>query len=243
MEMYDWRLLDEDEFVRRVSAKLEERAETRSVSDRDIGRFVMRVYSLEWYLQCSGQGNQWDRAYQEVMQYLYRLARQRYGGRRWIEDMVQEAGLLVARDIQQCHTPAAFMRFIQLKLLNAATDLLRGEKRSQAFVDEWPGEPNESGFENLAPASLDRPETTVICQELYRAFLSRLEVLIQESGRARTQLEAALLKQFGYSAREICDQLSVTLSAVYSLVSRGLKRLRQDEELKIISREIQQSCT
>ena len=72
-----------------------------------------------------------------------------------------------------------------------------------------------------------------------QALLTRLEEIVRQTPRARSQFQAVFLKFLhGYSDEEIAEALDTRVSNVHVLRSRGLKRLRQDAVLQRLAADL-----
>lgn len=232
---HDWQLLGEEDFTAQVLA----RAQTSPASsEEEITRLAVNLYCQAWHTACGSPGVRRDRAYTELVRYLYDRARHKYGDAELAQEIAHDAVILVAEQLDNCQNPGAFMAFAMLKLWNAATDYFRRRDRRLARTAPLPDEADQEHIPLVDPSAL-HPEAAVIDATLSEALLLQLEEVFRQSPRAHNQLQAVLLKfLFGYSDEEISVALGTDVPNVHVLRSRGLKRLRGDPELRRLARDI-----
>ncbi|MFQ5340105.1 MAG: RNA polymerase sigma factor [Anaerolineae bacterium] len=234
-EKHDWRLLGEADFVAQVLARAQASCAS---SEEEIARLAINLYCEAWYTACGSADARRDRAYTELVRYLYDRARHKYGDGDLAQEVAHDAVILVAEQLDNCQNPGAFMAFAMLKLWNAATDHFRRRDRRLARIAPLPDEADQEHTPLADPSAL-QPEAAVVDETLSEALLLQLEEVFRQSPRARNQLQAVLLKfLFGYSDEEIAVALGTDVPNVHVLRSRGLKRLRGDPELRRLARDI-----
>lgn len=143
LQKYQWRLLDEKVLVTRVWARAQE---ANAGCDKDLIKLTKAVYSEAWYAACKGQTGQREQAFQELSVELYKIACQQYLGQfdpPAIEEITQTALILVWEQLDNCHTPAAFIRFCMYKLRNAATSQIREKIKTRKYIEPLPDEDRE----------------------------------------------------------------------------------------------------
>jgi hypothetical protein len=140
LQKYQWRLLDEEVLV----AKVWEQAQVANVGrDEDLVKLAKAIYSAAWYAACKDQKGQREQAFQELSIELYKIARQQYLGHfdlADVEEITQTALVLVWEQLDNCHTPAAFIKFCMYKLRNAATSHIRQEIKTLKHTEPLPDE-------------------------------------------------------------------------------------------------------
>ena len=203
---FNWRLLSEEEFVDRVVETL---AEKPAMTPRQV---CQNVYSRVLYNACQDVRLQ-EQAYSELHYYLYRIACRRCCPD-LTKDATQQALLLIFEQTDTCRKPGAFLRFAQLKLLQAIKVVERHHRHGkETLIDEFPWIPSTE------PMSMGN--------EVEDLWDSIREVWKKHS-RAHDQLRAVLWKFLdGLSDEEIAARLGKTPAQVQVLRSRGMRKLRE----------------
>jgi RNA polymerase sigma factor (sigma-70 family) len=217
IEENGWTLLSEQELAARV-LHAHPGLETQEVSP-EMRRLAQNQYTIALYQACRQEQDATlrERAYRELHALLYRVA-----VRRWselAEDAAQRALVLVYEQIDRCRDPGAFVAFALYKLRHA----LKQEQRARGkerIVDDGLLAQAHADVVPLA-TQVDRRER---CQTLLEA--------IERLGNARER--AAIAGKFlgGQSDAEIGACLDITAAHVRVLRHRGLRRLRNDENLR-----------
>lgn len=235
LDRHDWRLLDQPEFSAQVRTRAQE---TGASDDEAVTTLAINLYCQVWHAACGDAGQRRERAYIELAHYLYDRACHKYGDAEMAREITQDAIVLVAEQLENCQNPGAFMAFALLKLWNAATTYFRRRDRQRAHTAPLPDEHAAARFRGRAVPSPQSPETTAVDRAMRQALLARLEEIVHQAPRARNQLRAVFFKFLhGYSDEEIAEALDTSVSNVYVLRSRGLKRLRQDAVLRRLARD------
>lgn len=243
MSRYDWRLLDQADFVR----ILLERAKAEGIrAESDITRIAKNEYATVLHGACSPKkGNSEHRhrhqqAYEELGRYLYDIA---YNRRPECpadaQDATQKALLDIYQSLKdnQCRKPGAFLAFSIGKLRGALTWV----DRSQRVGGEKPFSLDDdvamAGEARLREEPSISPEEETERRLLAESVWAELQRKFQKHPRAAQQLEAVILKHaFGCDNQEIATTLGVTSpEAVSSLLSRGKKKLANNQEFQELS--------
>lgn len=237
IERHGWSLIDEADFSARVRARA--RAEDTPADEDALKPVAVNLYCEELYDACCSEGRRREQAYSELAHYLYDRAQNKYRDPEMADVITHDAIILISEQLDNCRKPGAFLAFAMLKLWNAATSYFRRRDRRRERTKSLPTEhPEERSSAYAAPAS-ETPESTVIDTAMSETLLERLEEIFRQAPRARRQLRAVFLKfLYGHSDDEIADALDTTVSNVYVLRSRGLKRLRSDPTLRQLAAEM-----
>lgn len=237
IERHDWSLIAEADFSAQVLARAQAAGPP---ADADaLTPLAINLYCEELYDACCSDGRRREQAYAELARYLYDRATYKYGDPELAHSITHDAIILVSEQLDNCRKPGAFLAFAMLKLWNAATTHFRRRDRRRERTESLPAEnPEERSPAYAAPAS-ETPEATVLDAALSDTLVTRLGEIVREAPRARRQFRAVFLKfLYGYSDDEIADALDTSVSNVYVLRSRGLKRLRADPPLRQLAKEI-----
>jgi DNA-directed RNA polymerase specialized sigma24 family protein len=238
----DWRLLTEEEYVRRVYAEaVTRRAETES----ELTKIALTVYSLTMYVACQpaqahdGPGR-YERGHHELHTYLNKCAHRKWPD--WppedIEDAVQTAHAKVFQALQngKIHTPAAFLKFAGDHVRGATTAVRRsGQKGGQPIMSLNQLESTLTSDLYEVDTSFASPEEAADRRQLDEAIVMEVRRKFVIHPKAAQQLRAALLRlAFGRSNEEIARRLGVSLKQVSSLIWRGKQKLSQNRELRAL---------
>ncbi|MBL7182908.1 MAG: sigma-70 family RNA polymerase sigma factor [Anaerolineae bacterium] len=203
---FNWRLLSEEELVARAVETLAEKPQMTPT------QACQNVYSRVLYDACQDAHRQ-EQAYCELHYYLYRIACGRCPSD-LVEDATQQALLLIFAQIDTCRKPGAFLRFAQLKLLQAIKTVQRRH-----------GWGRETLVDDLLWISSEGPMPT---DDRVEDLWDCIRHIWEKHPRARNQLRAVLWKYFdGLSDEEIAAWLKKRPADVHVLRSRGLKKLRR----------------
>jgi RNA polymerase sigma factor (sigma-70 family) len=239
IEDNDWRLLSEDAFVQAV---LERIPPEGSNEPDQLRKWCINTYCRQaLHPACLGAlGEQKrKRGFEELGTYLHRLAHWKWP--HIAEDAVQEALVRVYDRVDQCRNPGAFLAFAIQQLRDAAKKLSKIETRELSLdelleqdfygdisADEAVGVVEEEGVEEAALYA------DVKCQ-----VAARIKQVRRQNPRAHRQLDAVCLRYFReLSNAEIATVLKTTPENVSVLISRGLEKLRRDEGLYDLAKEI-----
>jgi RNA polymerase sigma-70 factor (ECF subfamily) len=215
IEENGWALLSERELAQRV---LRAHPHPAPAAELEMRRLVQHQYTIALYEACRQVQNAARRecAYRELHRLLYRVA-----ARRWpelAEDSAQRALVLVYEQIDRCRDPGAFTAFALYKLRHAIHQERRARGQEIA-VDE--GLLAQLYADTVTPAAqVDRRE----CCQVLLAAIQRLP-----DKRERAAIAYRFLG--GLSDAEIGKALGITAVHVRVLRHRGLRRLRDDEQL------------
>lgn len=239
MARYDWRLLEEDDFVRVVL----ERAQAEGLcTEPAIARVAKNEYALVLYDACHPRRNpghlpRHQRGYEELGRYLYDIAYHRRPGRiQDAEDATQRALLDIHQALQddKCRKPGAFLAFCIGRLRGALTWVDRSHKvggEPPASLDDPAAAAGEPDLVEGSAASPDEEAERrllgeALCTELWRKF--------QRHPKAVQQLEAVIMKYVDdCSNQEIGVTLGIaSVGAVSTLISRGKKKLENNREFR-----------
>ena len=216
---YGWGLLKAEELAELivssadweiVPAKLEERA--------------IRCYAAVLFEAC--HQDEEDRrqalAYMEVHRFLFRAAYNRWPGlpQDTIEEVAQQALVLVYEQIDRCSSPETFLSFAFWKLRQAGKNVLRGKSARDVL-----------GEDVLA----NMPDNTELTDVQYQAQQQeRINALLDAINRLPDdRLRRVILLKFqGRSDIEIGEQLSITANYVRVLRNHAKQLLKQDKTLR-----------
>jgi RNA polymerase sigma factor (sigma-70 family) len=213
---YGWGLLRVEELAELIADSRDAEALSAQSEER-----ALRCYAGVLFQSChqGGDHTRQTQAYVEVHRFLYRAAYKRWSDlpQETIEDVVQQALLLVYEQIDRCSNPESFLSFAFWKLRQAA----KGAFRRQDTRDD-PGEDEFSGVPDRTELIDDQLQA-----ERIRALLDAINRLPDERSR-----RIYLLKLDGSSDSEIGEQLGITANYVRVLRNHAKKRLQQDVILR-----------
>ena len=222
---HDWQLWTRVEFAQQI----EERVKADEVDEEALTKLAVNLYCGVWHEACGSSGARRMRAYNELARYLYDRALHKYHDLEMAQEITHEAILLISQQLDQVRNPGAFLAFALLKLWNAATTYFRQRDRHARRSEPLPDPSDVEQPGEVADLQTPQPEAAVVQGELERFVRARIDALIADAPRARSQFQAVLLKFLhGYSDAEIAETLETDVASVHVLRSRGLNRLRTD---------------
>ncbi|MBV9788721.1 MAG: sigma-70 family RNA polymerase sigma factor [Chloroflexi bacterium] len=230
---YGWRLLDPETFAQRTLGLVAD----DTVADAQ--RAAIHTYCHALYAACSGAegAERQNLAYTELFRYLYDNARRRY------PDHAAEAAQVAIERVflafERCHEPGTLLAFAFQQLRDAARAIQRQAQRSPQSLDA----PGSNGQEALGTYVADerQPELSmsVIAEELRLRFKEIISGFLRAHPRAAQQIAALQLKYLdGLDDATIGQQLGVSVSNVYVLRSRAIKRLQSDRQWRTLAVEL-----
>jgi RNA polymerase sigma factor (sigma-70 family) len=230
---YDWRLLDDEEFVRQTIEHLQ------SGVASDPYRAATHAYCLALYRACSGyEGDaRQELGYTELFRYLYNIAYHRYYDH--CDDVTQQAIERIFSSFERCRQPGAFLAFA-LQHLRDAVRTLRRQQQSHApqSLDEMIGEERNAQEVVLPDPRIGLLEQ-VIAQEQWSAVKQIVENFLRDHPRSRKQLTALLLKYVvGMDDQAISQAMGMPIQSVYVLRSRAIKKLKQETSWRMLASEL-----
>ena len=239
IEDYDWRLLAEDAFVQAV---LECIPPEGSNDPEQLRKWCINTYCRQaLHPACLGTlGDQKrKRAFEELATYLHRLAHWKWP--HIAEDAVHEALVTVYDRVEQCRNPGAFLAFAIQQLRDAARKLSKVETREfsldKLLEQDFYGD--ISADKAVGMVEEEGVEEAVLYADLKRQVAARIKQVRRQNPRAHRQLDAVWLRYFReLSNAEIAEVLETTPENVSVLISRGLEKLREDEQLWNLAEEI-----
>ncbi|MCB0064142.1 MAG: RNA polymerase sigma factor [Caldilineaceae bacterium] len=233
---HDWQLLTPHELWILI---LERSLPGGEITQEALINIAINCYCIAWHTACGASDTRRLRAYTELAHYLYDRALHKYGDREVAQEITHEAILLIAQQLDQVQNPGAFLAFALLKLWNAATTYFRQRDRQARHTQPLPDATVEDQPRELVDLHASLPMAVTESNELEQQVRTRIDALIAAAPRARSQLQAVLLKfLYGYSDAEIATALETDVANVHVLRSRGLNRLRADQELRQLFEEI-----
>lgn len=182
-------------------------------------QLAMQHYTIVLYEACrqTEDLDRRERGYHDLFRLLYRVAHNRWPT--MAEDITQRALLLVYRQIDHCHNPAAFLSFALFKLRHAAQQEQRARGR------EFPSDEAHQGA--LAEERAPLP-AALLQQERVQALLDAIRRLPDVRKR-----QIILLHFFGgLDDEELSERLGITAGHIRVLRYRALQRLRKDRRLQ-----------
>lgn len=230
---YGWRLLDQETFVQRA---LELVAGDVVI---DAQRAAIHSYCHALHLACSGAegAERQNLAYSEVFRYLYDSARRRY------PDYASEAAQLAIERVflmfERCREPGTFLAFAFQQLRDAARSIQRQEQRQPQSLDAPRGNGQEALGTYVADERQPELSVSVIAEELRQRFKEIISGFLRAHPRAAQQIAALQLKYIdGLDDVAIGQRLGVSVSSVYVLRSRAIKRLQDDRQWQALATEL-----
>lgn len=230
MARHGWSLLSASEFEERLRARVQAAGELDAAGIKGL---AVNLYCEVWYAACRENGARRTPAYGELARYLYDQALYKMRDAEAAREVAQDALVLVAEQLPNCHNPGAFMAFALLKLWNASTAYFRARDLQARHTQAIPTGGDEDDGRDVPDPVAVLPEVAALESDLARRVVARCAELLRASPRGRKQIEAVLLKFLHeQSDEEIAHALGTDVPGVYVLRSRGLKRLREDAVLR-----------
>jgi RNA polymerase sigma factor (sigma-70 family) len=229
---YDWRLLDDEEFVRQTMEHVQ------SGVASDPYRAATHAYSLALYRACSGyEGDaRQELGYAELFRYLYNIAYHRYFDH--CDDVTQQAVERIFTSFERCRQPGAFLAFAFQHLRDTVRTLRRQQSRAPQSLDEMIGE-EQNAQEVLLPDPRIGLLEQVIAQEQWSSVKQIVENFLRDHPRSRKQLTALLLKYVaGMDDQAISEAMGMPIQNVYVLRSRAIKKLKQETSWRMLASEL-----
>ena len=159
-----------------------------------------------------------DRHQDRVLNLCYRFVNNREDA----EDVAQEVFVAVYRSIGSFRGDASLATWIHSIAIGKSLDFVRRSKRKKRLgqIKRLLGY-DEAERELVAPRS-SQPEALVEAREQARILREAVESLSQSQ-----RIAVILSKYEGFSYAEVADAMGTTVSAVDSLIQRGMKQLRK----------------
>lgn len=216
---YGWGLLKADELAERILSSVDIKPTPVTLEEQ-----ARRCYAAVLFEACrqDEDDQRQNLAYTEVHRFLFRAAYSRWQDlpQDTVEDIAQQALVLVYQQIDRCSSPQTFLAFASWKLRQAAKTVFRA--RSAGVVLE------EDVFINMPDTSKPAdPQQELEQKERIQALLDAIERLPDERSK-----KVILLKFLGYSDTDIGEQLGITANHVRVLRNHAKKLLKQDEILR-----------
>lgn len=227
---HGWQLLERDEFIRHTLQSLDEGIAT------DAYRAATNVYAHALYRACSwaeGPERQ-NLGYRELFRYLYDSALRRYPD--LCEDATQRALERIYATFERCRQPGAFLAFAFHQLMDAVRTLRRQERPTTRSL-EAPVDVDRTPLAELLPdPQQDDVARRVIDHELRVSFHRLASEFQQKHPRAVQQFAALWMKYVeGLDDKTISQKLNTSVSNVYVLRSRALKKLQAEEQWRTLA--------
>ncbi len=229
---YDWRLLDDEEFVRQTIEHVQ-----RGVAS-DPYRAATHVYCLALYRACSGYEGEarQELGYTELFRFLYNIAYHRYYDHR--DDVTQQAIERIFTSFERCRQPGAFLAFALQHLRDTVRTLRRQQSRAPQSLDEMISE-EQNAQEVLLPDPRIGLLEQVMAQEQWSSVKQIVETFLRDHPRSRKQLTALLLKYLaGMDDQAISEEMGMPIQNVYVLRSRAIKKLKQETSWRMLASEL-----
>jgi len=204
--------------------------------ERLLQRKIERQYSRILYRSGQEAGTAQERAFAELIAYLYRIAYCRLGDQDAARDLVQTALEKLWRGYDTCRAPESFLAFAAAILRNASSDWADAGPQKRTVEGKFiemslQGYQEETGQE---PAVAGEDQTV---QAEVRDIQRRLAGLLREHlSKPNEQTVAILSFVHGMPPRDIAAVLELPPERVRVHKNRALQRLLQDavfiEELR-----------
>ncbi len=225
---YGWRLLNREEFIRRVVTCVA----LGEVSDA--WSAAIHVYCHCLYAACSGSEGELRQeiGFVELQRYLYEISL------REARDLPVDVLLEVVNDtlcriwqrLGSYRKPGSFLAIAGYELRNAIRPFW--SRPPVLPLDEVPEQSDIRLEEDL--------EQTAINSELRRQVKDCFDLVLQEHPRARQQLEAVWLKYIvGLDDTTISNRLGKSIANVQVLRSRGLNHLRSQRSWQQLAQDFE----
>ncbi len=220
LQDFNWRLVSEEEFIAMTCARLPEIQHATLAKAVEVAQ---GIYSELLYQSCRNP-KRCELAYEELYQYLYKIAHNRW--REIAPIAAQEALVLTYEKINSCHNARTFLRFAQFKLRDAVSRIQRRQRLDQTVSLEEMEERQVYG--EFADTTSRLPEEEVLRQDEIKGVRDCLQKIVQSHARAHRQLRALWWKyHYGLGDEEIAQRLETTPGSVRTLRNRGLDKLRK----------------
>lgn len=211
---------------------LEAQAWGRDEIERVVRRETTRLYSIVIYeaVQMEGTRRQ-RRAFQELWDYLLPVALYRTRDEEQAQEYTQRTLLKIWEKWRQCKDPDRFLGWARVILLNEIR--MAARKRKRHPTSPWDGlsrQERENAWEQTiagGEGKQQRPsERRIASHESIQRLRQALEAALR-SDQQRSVIEGLFIEGLGFKA--VAERLDTTPSNVYTLKSRALSRLREDE--------------
>lgn len=213
---YGWGLLKADELTERILSSIDLETTPVKLEER-----AQRCYAVVLFEAChqNEDDKKQNLAYTEVHRFLFRAAYNRWQDlpQDTIDDIAQQALLLVYEQIDRCSSPQTFLTFAFWKLRQAAKNVFR-TKGTRVVLGE---DVLTNMPDNTTPTDL-QPESDRI-----QALLDAIDRLPDERSK-----KVFHLKFLGYSDTNIGEQLGITANHVRVLRNHAKHLLKQDDILR-----------
>ena len=242
-----WELVaDVDQFAQSILAGVAASAADRKdakAARRRITRETLRGYSSLLY-EClrSEDPKRKTRAFEELWEYLYPIALYKTRDEGRAKEVAQRALIKAWEKGSQCRDPDRFLGWAKVVLLSEIRMEARRAGRTQTVA--W-SQGGEDGRETLLEQMVRRasregisarPVESGVFRDKAVQHLRRALAAALESEARRFVIEAFFIEGLGFKA--IAEKLETTPSNVYTLKSRALAQLRDDEEFRRILSEL-----
>lgn len=240
-----WQLVqDEKAFAGAICLEVQlrslEGAEQQRVA---IERATIRHYCVILYAACSDSGSpRQRRAFKELQEYLYPLARYRMHGADLAEDVTQQALVKTWENLAACENPGSFLNYAALILIHEISDHFRKaykrDKESGEYfkVEATQTEMQYHDSEDDAgePGASTRDPSDRNLEHLFADKTRQLWFPIIEQCVENRQYRAVIIELFfaNKAYKQISDDLGISVGNVYVYRNRALKILRKCEAFK-----------
>ncbi|MEM7129669.1 MAG: sigma-70 family RNA polymerase sigma factor [Chloroflexota bacterium] len=215
---HKWRLASVDELMECVGYK----SQKMQLHQVNCGRLGLTCYSRYLYdACCTSDNSRRERAYTELDNYIRGVSQSKWADLG--EEVASLAIHIILEKLTNCHTPEAFLHFVNYKILDARKRIIYANDREAKIGDTL-----QAHLLHLHRLYGQCVEKQVEEQEGFHQLYRAVQKLPNE--RQRTVI---LLRYIdGLSDQEIAEWLQITPGNVRTLRSRGLEKLRHNDELR-----------
>ena len=185
------------------------------------------IYSQWLYAACQDVSRR-EIGYREVHHYLLKLAYNRVPEDD-VADVAQEALKLVYEKIETCQQPETFLKFIYFRLRHAINRVRPVRvRRLQSLQNDSDLDDTSHLIQSMTSPALRQPQEIALQSDEASSVRSCLQKIYQTQPRLQTQIKALVLKYFDeLDDVSIAEKLTTTVSNVYVLRSRALRKLQE----------------
>lgn len=232
----NWQLLPSETLASLVVERMASAPTNRT--PREVAYFVYCEQAL--YPACRGLHGQSLRqlGFAELASFLYKKAL-KYGPQD-AQDLAHQAIVAIYQNMDSCHNPGTFLAFALLQLRYCNKKRMRTVER-ETSLDEMMEQDlygDEPTVDPQFSTTADSTAQQAIDHQLRTLLHQRLRQLRAEFPRAAQQWDAIGLRYIEeLTVEESAERLGVTTTALYTLVSRAMAKLREDPAIVALAEQ------
>lgn len=233
----NWQLLPAETLASLVVERM-----AAAPSDKTPREFAYFIYCEQaLYPACRGLHGQSLRqlGFAELASFLYKKAL-KYGPQD-AQDLAHQAIVAIYQNMDGCHHPGTFLAFALQQLRYCHTKRMRTAEREPS-LDEMMEQDlygDDPRVDSQFSTTTDSTAQQAIDNQLQTLLRQRLRQLRAEFPRAAQQWDAFWLRYIeGLTAEESAERLGVTMTALYTLVSRAKDKLHEDPAIVVLAEQV-----